>query len=87
MRASAIEQAAAAASDAALSTLEIGNRVLRIVDAIEPSISANIKADITAGTKLVQAMNAVATENVKANISGIKNDQLREQILGRLERA
>lgn len=82
----ALRQASVAATEVALDILDLGNVVLQCSLRVRNKVLPTILADVTGGIELASAMNTVARENAKANLSRmITADALQKRLEGALE--
>lgn len=73
LRSKALREAKAAATQVALDIMMLGNGVLGCASLVKEMISPTILADFTACVEFALAMNIVARENAKANLSGLSS--------------
>jgi len=71
IRSQSLRDASIAATEVALDILEAGNAVLKCSAQVLEEVLPTIRADVRAGIEFASAMNIVARENAKANLSGL----------------
>lgn len=82
----ALRQASIAATEVALDILDLGNVVLQCSLQVRDKVLPTILADVYGGIELASAMNTVALENAKVNLSGLVSaDALRNRFEAAIE--
>jgi formiminotetrahydrofolate cyclodeaminase len=84
-RAGAIQDAAVASTQAGLEALEHAARAIAQAKALGPAISQQMAPDLEAGLALLALMRLNAVHNAEANLTGVKDEQVRDGLARRLE--
>ncbi len=86
-RSTRLQAAAVASTEAGLQALEHAAQAIDQARRLAPVISAQMAPDLEAGVALLEVLRLNARHNAEANLTSVKDPQVRAALAARLERA